>query len=173
MHFQTSNRIFVLVFFAFVCVFTLQAQSVKELELQRKKTLQNLENTNKLLNETKKSQRSSLTKLTIISKNINERKVLIKNISTEIVKLDDQMGQLNNEKTILENKLVILKQDYAKLVQEAHINRSLYTKIMFVLSAESFDQSFRRLRYIQEYTNYRKRQVHEIEGVKIQIQHKK
>jgi murein hydrolase activator len=172
MQFQPTNRIFILIFLALVLVFSLQAQSVKDLELQRKQTLKNLETTNKLLNETKKSQRSSLTKLTIIGKNINERKVLIKNISTEIVQLDDQIGQLDQEKTKLEVKLSALKADYAKLVQEAHLNRSVYAKIMFILSAKSFDQSYRRLRYLQEYSDYRKQQVREIEGIKVEIQHK-
>jgi septal ring factor EnvC (AmiA/AmiB activator) len=172
MPFQTATRIIALFLFTLVFTCALQAQSVKELELQRKQTLRNLEATSKLLNETKKSQRSSLTKLTIISKNINDRKVLIKNIGTEIVKLDDQIGELDQEKTKLENQLSALKADYAKLVQEAHINRSVYAKIMFVLSAKSFDQSFRRLRYLQEYTDYRKQQVREIESVKVDIQHK-
>lgn len=145
------------------------AQSVKQLEAQRKKTLQLLESTNKMLNETKKSQRSSLNKLTIINKNINERKTLISNISKEINELDSEMQRLNQEKRMLENRLTILKRDYARLVQEAHINRSIYSKIMFVLSADNFDQSYRRLRYLQEYTDYRKDQVRKIEKVKTQI----
>jgi septal ring factor EnvC (AmiA/AmiB activator) len=169
---QLISRIVALFSLMLLVVFTLQAQSVKELELQRKQTLKNLEMTNKLLNETQKSKKSSLTKLTIISKNINERKVLIKNIGTEIGKLDNQIGVLNNEKTKLESQLTGLKNDYAKLVQEAHINRSVYAKIMFVLSSKSFDQSFRRLRYLQEYSEYRKQQVRVIEGVKVQIEHK-
>jgi len=146
-----------------------QAQSVKELENQRKQALKTLETTNKMLNETKKSQKSSLTKLTIINKNINERKSLIKNISTEIVALDSEVNRLNQEKRILENRLTTLKKDYARMVQQAHENRSVYAKIMFVLSAESFDQSYRRLRYLQEFQEYRKEQVRKIEGVKTQI----
>jgi septal ring factor EnvC (AmiA/AmiB activator) len=169
---QSTSQILAFVFLALFFAFPIQAQTVKELELQRKQTLKNLETTNILLNQTKKSQRSSLNKLTIISKNINERKMLIKNMSFEIGKLDDQIVQLDHEKTKLETNLKKLKANYAKLVQESHINRSLSAKIMFVLSAESFDQSYRRLRYLQEYSEYRKEQVREIEGVKVQIQHK-
>jgi len=169
---QSTSRILAFVFLALFFAFPIQAQTVKELELQRKQTLKNLETTNILLNQTKKSQRSSLNKLTIISKNINERKMLIKNMSFEIGKLDNQIVQLDHEKTKLETNLKKLKANYAKLVQESHINRSLSAKIMFVLSAESFDQSYRRLRYLQEYSEYRKEQVREIEGVKVQIQHK-
>jgi septal ring factor EnvC (AmiA/AmiB activator) len=122
-----------------------------------------------MLNETKKSQRSSLNKLTIINKNIVERKTLINNIGKEINELDGEMQRLNQEKRLLENRLSTLKRDYARLVQEAHLNRSVYTKIMFVLSANSFDQSYRRLRYLQEYSDYRKQQVRKIENVKTQI----
>lgn len=172
MRFQPKFNLLVVVLTLTTIVSSLYGQTVKELETQRKQTLQKLETTNKILNETKKSQRSSINKLTIISKNIKERKTLIKNIGTEIGQLDNQMQQLNREKTRLENELAKLKRDYAKLVQEAHVNRSMYTKIMFVLSAESFDQSLRRLRYLQEYSEYRKEQVHKIENVKTEIVHK-
>jgi len=172
MRFPIHFRSFIMVFALMSVIFSTQAQTVKELEAQRKQTLQRLETTNKMLNETKSSQRSSLTKLTIISKNITERKVLIKNISSEIGQLDVQIVKLDEEKSMLENKLQLLKSDYAKLVEEAHINQTVYDKIMFVLSAKSFDQSYRRLRYLQEYSDYRKDQVHEIEKVKVEIAHK-
>lgn len=172
MRFQNHFRIFVVLFSMMTVVFSIQSQTVKELEIQRKQTLQRLETTNKMLNETKNSKRSSLNKLTIIKKNITERKVLIQNISSEIGQLDTQIVHLDQEKTTLENKLQILKTDYAKLVQEAHINQNLYSKIMFVLSAKTFDQSYRRLRYLQEYSDYRKEQVHEIEKIKTEIIHK-
>ena len=168
MVFRTVQK-FIVVAILSVMVCTLQAQSVKELEKQRNKTLQLLESTSKMLNETKKSQRSSLNKLTIINKNIVERKTLINNIGKEINELDGEVQRLNQEKRLLENRLSTLKRDYARLVQEAHLNRSVYTKIMFVLSANSFDQSYRRLRYLQEYSDYRKQQVKKIENVKTQI----
>ena len=165
-------RIIILVFSLMTIVSSVSSQSVKELEAQRKQTLQRLETTNKMLNETKSSKRSSLNKLTIIKKNITERKVLIKNISTEIGQLDTEIVHLDQEKSKLETRLESLKSDYARLVQEAYINKNLYAKIMFVLSAKTFDQSYRRLRYLQEYSDYRKSQVYEIEKVKVEIVHK-
>jgi len=172
MHFQNQMRIFVMVITLMTIVFSIQSQSVKDLEAQRKQTLQRIETTNKMLDETKSSKLSSLNKLTMIKKNIIDRKVLIKNISTEIEQLDAQIAELDQQKKVLEAQLQTLKLDYAKLVQEAHINQNLYAKIMFVLSAKSFDQSYRRLRYLQEFSDYRKDQVHEIEIVKVQINHK-
>ncbi|MDD3321815.1 MAG: peptidoglycan DD-metalloendopeptidase family protein [Paludibacter sp.] len=169
MRFQSILRVFFLIISFSIATSSVQAQSVKDLESQRKQTLQKLATTNKLLNETNKSKRNSLNKLTILTKNIKDRKVLINTISTEINQLDVEMQTLQNERRQLENRLESLKTDYAKLVQEAHTNRSTQAKIMFILSAKSFDQSYRRLRYLQEYTNYRKQQVLEIQKVTAEI----
>jgi septal ring factor EnvC (AmiA/AmiB activator) len=162
------NRIFVILIFL-SCASILSSQSVKDLENQRKKALQQLETMNKMLNETNKSKRSSLNKITLLNKNIAERKKLINNITAEIQKLDSEVLKLSAEKKELETKLSILKKDYAHLVQESYINKSSYKQLMFVLSAESFDQSYRRLRYISEYSNYRIQQVNKIQKVTTDI----
>ncbi|MEA4975325.1 MAG: peptidoglycan DD-metalloendopeptidase family protein [Paludibacter sp.] len=144
-------------------------QSIKELEEQRRNALKRLETTSKVLSETKKTQRSSLNKLNIINKNINERKSLINHINKEISTLDTEINKLNSETRKLERELETYKADYANMVREAYINRSVYSKILFVLSAETFDQSFRRLRYMQEYSEYRKEQMRKIENTKLEI----
>ena len=147
-------------------------QSIKELEEQRRNALKRLETTSKVLSETKKTQRSSLNKLNIINKNINERKSLINHINKEISTLDTEINKLNSETRKLERELETYKADYANMVREAYINRSVYSKILFVLSAETFDQSFRRLRYMQEYSEYRKEQMRKLENTKFEIANK-
>ncbi len=153
-------------------IFLASSQTVKELESQRKDVLQNLETMNKMLNETKKNQKSSLNKLGILNKNIKVRENLINNINTEINKLDRQVNQLGYEKNKLENRLSKLKKDYARLIQESYYNRNKYTKLMFILSAESFEQSYRRMRYLQEYAGFRKQQAIQIQKVTTEISNK-
>ena len=168
MYFNSSIRIFV-VNLLLLSTILLSAQSVSELEIQRKQTLKRLETTSKMLSATKKSKSNSLIKLSLINKNIKERKTLISSITGEIGALNHEISKLDREKMALENNLKNLKADYAKLVQDASINRSVYNKFMFVLSAQSFDQSLRRFRYIQEYSDYRERQVHDIENITQQL----
>ena len=144
-------------------------QTIKELEEQRKNALKRLETTSKVLSETKKTQQTSLNKLNIINRSINERKSLINNINKEISALDNEIRKLNNEMRKLERELETYKADYANMVREAYIYRSVYSKILFLLSAETFDQSFRRLRYMQEYTAYRKDQMRKIEETQLEI----
>lgn len=157
-------HIMILPFFLLTVV-SASGQTVKQLENERKATLKKMEATNKMLNETQKSQKSSLNKLNLLSANIRERKSLINTINREVNKLDDEIKSLNTQQRELEERLEIVKADYARLVQESYINRNVYNKLMFVLSAESFNQSLRRLRYLQEYSSYRKEQAKEIERI--------
>lgn len=150
----------------------LQAQTVKQLENERKQTLQKMETTNKMLNETKKSQQSTMNKLNILNNNINERKTLITNINKEVNELNSEIETLSKEQKELGKRLEALKTDYARLIQEAHINRNSYNKIIFIFSADNFDQAYRRTRYLGEYSSYRKQQAEEIQRVTKEIEEK-
>ena len=63
MQFQSILRLFILIVSISIATVSTKAQSVKELESQRKQTLQKLETTNKLLNETNKSKRNYVRQL--------------------------------------------------------------------------------------------------------------
>lgn len=151
---------------------TLTGQTVEELERRRKEALKQLETTGKILNETRKDQRNTLNKLNVLNRNIKQRNTLINTIAREITVLEHEMGKLTDETRKMERELRQLKADYAYTVRETHINRSIYSRIMFVLSADNFDQSFRRMRYLQEFANYRKHQAAEIERTKAELDQK-
>lgn len=148
---------------------SVSGQSVKELEKQRKATLKQLETTGKMLNETKKNEKVSLNKLNILSRSISERKKLIKDINSEIVALDNELVLLQQQQSDLEKQLQQLKADYAILVQETHYSQNKYGELMFLLSADSFNQMYRRLRYLREFADYRKQQAIQIEAVQADI----
>lgn len=148
------------------------AQSVEELERRRKEALRQLETTGKILNETRKDQRTTLNKLTLLNRNIQERNKLITTIEKEIGALEREAATLSAETRKMERQLTQLKNEYAHTVRETYINRSIYSKIMFVLSSDNFDQSFRRMRYLQEFANYRKHQAAEIERTKAELEQK-
>lgn len=148
------------------------AQTIKELEAQRKEAMKRLETTNKVLNETKKTQKSSLNRLNIIKRSISQRQNLINSIDREINALNREIANLNREKNRLEQQLEQHKADYAHMVRESFINRSTYSRMLFLLSAETFNQSYRRLRYMQELSNYRKDQIRKIEETQKEIEEK-
>jgi septal ring factor EnvC (AmiA/AmiB activator) len=45
------------------------------------------------------------------------------------------------------------------MIYYAQKNRNAYSRMMFIFSAESFNQAYRRLKYFQQYSEYRRHQV--------------
>jgi septal ring factor EnvC (AmiA/AmiB activator) len=75
------------------------------------------------------------------------------------------MLKLNLEKSALKEQIARLKADYAELVRKTQTNQDFYSKLMFVMSGKTFNQTLRRLRYLQEYSTYRKQQTVKIQEV--------
>ena len=162
------------IFFLCLCCLAgnVSAQSVKELEKQRKQTLQQLENTSKMIKQTKQNEKATLNKLNLLNKDIKTRKALISNINQEITALDIEMQVLSSEKQTLQTELEKLQNDYADLIRKTHYTSMQCSPLLFILAADNFDQMVRRIRYMQEFATYRKRQVTEIKAKQQEIDNK-
>lgn len=145
------------------------AQSVKELQKQQRELQQQLEETSKMLKQTKQNETATVNKLNLLNNDIQTRKKLIRNIQSEINGLNGEMGQLRAKRTELQQQLEDCKEDYARLVRETHYADIQQSPFLFLLSAESFQQLVRRIRYMQEFATYRKEQVRQIEQLQADI----
>ena len=166
MHIKRQFIIFLLLASALSPLFP---QTIQELQDQKVKLQEELKMTNNLLLETKKSASSSETKLSILRQTIASRKVLIGNLSLQINVLDKNMDTLQVEKARLSQRLAQLRADYARLLQEAQIRKNTYSPLLFLFSSESISQAYRRLRYLQESSSYRKKQALEIIAIQQKI----
>ncbi len=149
---------------------SIQGQSLKELQAQQKKYAQEIENTGKMLQQTKQNEKATENKLNLINQDIRTRKKLINSISQELVALDAEQNRLQGEQYRLEAELDSLKRDYAHLVQLTHYADLQQSPLLFLLSAKDFNQLVRRLRYMREFAAYRQEQVARIESIKADIQ---
>ncbi|MHB9055520.1 MAG: murein hydrolase activator EnvC family protein [Paludibacteraceae bacterium] len=170
-----KNRIlylFTVISLMFCFTASIEAQTIEALKKQRKEIQERIIETNKQLKETQKNEKASKKKLLALQKNLNDRRNLIKNYNTEINVLDRKINNLTNERIELEKQLEKLKGDYVRLIRKTQANMHSYSKLMFLLSAKDFDQTLRRVRYLREFTDYKKDQVKQIEEVKIKIANK-
>ena len=85
------------------------SQSIAELEARKKQALENLAQTNKLLNETQKSKQGSVNKINLIKRNINDRKTVINSLNGQISVMEKSIEELRTEKQQLETRLHYLK----------------------------------------------------------------
>jgi septal ring factor EnvC (AmiA/AmiB activator) len=140
----------------------LYSQTKEELENKKTKTEENLKISNQLLQQTEKTKTAGLNKLLIIKKRISLREQLINEINDQIKFLDSEITRRNNDIIKLENELKLLKDEYARMIYFAYKNRNSYDRLIFILAAEDFNQAYRRMKYFQQYTQYRKKQAEKI-----------
>ena len=145
------------------------AQSVKDLQKQQARLKKEIENTNNLLKQTTKSKTATVNKLELLNKNIQTQKRLIKNLDNEISALDKEMNALSTKRSELETEQQQLRRDYARLCRESHYAQMQQSPLLFLLSSDSFQQLSRRIRYMQEFGQYRRQQVAKIEGIQVEI----
>lgn len=150
----------------------LLGQSKSDLQQKKKELQKEILLTNKLLDETAQNKKSSLNQLVQLNKKIEARSELISTMNQEINLIDLDIAKNQKVLDSLSNTLKILKDEYAKLLQSAYKNRSAYDQMMFVFSAESFNQAYKRLKYLQQFTTYRKNQVEKIENTQVEINNK-
>ena len=149
------------------------SSKVKQLENQRKKALEEIEMTNQLLNETKKTARSSLNRLNLISNQILSRKKVISILNQEIGGIDTQINKMRREVNRLEQELKVKQKNYGKSAEGMYKRRKSQDKLLFILSADNFAQSLRRMRYLREFADWQKRQAAEIVVKQREIEEKR
>lgn len=135
---------------------------VKELERQRKEALSEIAETDKLLKETTITAKNSLKRLNLLSNQLLNRKKVLSILSQEVTAIDNQIENARREIATLEKNLDIKKVNYGKAIQGLHRHRTSQDKLLFILSADNFSQSVRRMRYLREYGNWQKKQAAEI-----------
>ncbi len=147
----------------FVAV-NVHAQSSDELKRRRDKYNEELEKLNREYEQTANDKRSTLKQLSLLKAQINLREEKINTINSEVRLLDNQISESNNTVHSLQNQLDQLRKEYAAMILFAYRNQSSYNKLMFIFAAKDFNQSYKRLKYLQQFGAYRERQAQYIMG---------
>src|SRR3546814_10525942 len=90
---------------------------------------------------------------------IRSRQKLINNINSQINVLDNEIYGNQRQIRSLREKLEELQAEYASMVIFAFRNQNSYSKLMFIFAAKDFQQAFRRMRYLQDIGEYRRKQA--------------
>ncbi len=148
-----------MILFIALSTLSVQAQSKSKLNSQVKQLEKEISYTNSLIQETRKSKDVSVIQIKLLNQQIKKQEKLIKKIHQEIQHVDQSI----NDKQLLinqkESELDALKNEYAKMIIYAKKNMNTYDRMMFVFASKDFNQAFKRLKYFEQYSQYRKKQV--------------
>ncbi len=159
-------------FFSFTIAFA-QTQKKKDLENKKQELQNEIDYQNKLLDEVKKNKNRSMVQLAILNNKIARQQELINTIGREIDMIESSIAEAKENIRLKETELKILKQDYAKIIFASYKNRDSYSRLMFLFASQDFNQALQRIKYMEYYTDARKKQAGLIEDTQRQLQTKK
>jgi len=149
----------------FIMVFVAFGQSNKQinaLENKRKELLEKIEVTNKLLKDAKLSEKKSTREINLLLEQLRIRRELIQALDDEIGNLNNGINEKEEEIKTQSAKLKTKQKQYAQSISSMSFRNKSEDKLMFILSAEDLSQTYRRIRYLREYSLSRHQQGKEI-----------
>lgn len=166
----------VLLFFS-ICLwlpaYSQSGKKIKDLESQRGQLQEQIKQSESLLLSTKKDVKSQLDDLALINSQIAERRRFIETIEKDVRTLDGEIVSLEKQMKKLQSELKDKQRKYESSVCYMRKNRTIEEKLMFIFSAQTLNQAYRRLRYVNEYATYQRAQGEQVKQKQEQITAKK
>lgn len=148
----------VFVLLLFISVDMHAQTSISTLKKRKEQNAKDIAYTNTLLKNTLKTKSVSLGQLNLLNQRIKARQALLKSIENEISYMGSQIDKTNKEVKTLESELLKLKDQYAKVILYAYKQKNSYEKLMFLLSSKDFNQAYKRYKYLQQFSEYSRKQ---------------
>lgn len=161
------------VFLLLAAIPAMTAQNVDDLRKDKAQAETRMRKTNRALQINLKNARSILNELDLINAEIRDQNKLIRKLTNEIKDLNRKQRETNDSIYLLQKELNAKKESYAKAIRNMGHRRNDYDALMFIFSAKTFNQSYRRMRYLKEYSRWRKNQADGIKAHQQELKQKK
>lgn len=142
-----------------------QASSRKDLENQKQAIQKELKQINSLLVINNKKKEVAFSDIENLTLKIQRQQEIVKLTNRQINILNDEISQNQKTKANLEKDLEEIKLAYKQMIIRSYKARSGKNKLMFILSAETFFQAFKRTQYIKQYASHRRNQAKKIVSI--------
>ncbi|MBG6236554.1 septal ring factor EnvC (AmiA/AmiB activator) [Pedobacter sp. CAN_A7] len=167
-------KLYRLLFFLFLMTFAVQGFSQNSAQLKRKKEAiqREIELLQRNLKKAANAKKLTLSEIRALNTKIDLMQSKITVINSEMKNLDNQIHENSNTVRSLKEQLAHLKKEYAGMIRFAQRNKNAYDKMMFVFAAQDFNQAYKRIKYMQQFGQYRKKQAAYIQGTEKNLNYK-
>lgn len=136
-----------------------------QLEKEKIENLRKIAEAEKILTETQSEKKVNVGQLQALNQQIKARESLISGLTEEIRLLDGEIEVLSIVVNALQRDLKDLKNEYAEMIYASYKANSGFNILTFLFSAETFNQLYMRLKYLEQYSDAREVQVEQIQVV--------
>ncbi len=157
--FLKNIKLLVLCFIACLSFGQLLAQGVEELEEKKLKLESEIEYNSRILSEVREEKKESLGELSVLKEQLKKRETLISTLSEEVEEITENINQIETDIDSIKIVQTDLREQYAKMIRHAYKSNTNYNSLLFLLSAESFNDAYKRMKYIKYYNDDKKRKV--------------
>ncbi len=148
----------IFVTFFILLVHLSNGQNLQDLNRQKDALLENIANTNRLISEYQGKQSTELLQITLLDKKISDRQSLIALYKKEVLYSENKLSKLNGQLDSLQKEIQSIKEEYARIIYHLSVNKFYKNDIAYIMGASSFNESYRRFLFLQQYNDYRRKQ---------------
>ncbi len=146
--------------------------SIKGLQNQRAAVQKKIRQQEQALKANKADVSRRLKDLMVINSEISQQQRSIDDITRDITHLDGNIQLLTSQLAMLERQLDECRQRYVRSVRYMARHHTVQDRLMFVFSAQSLTQMYRRMRFARQYATYQRAQGEMLQDKQQQVSHK-
>lgn len=150
-----------------------QKTSAKSIKQQQKAAKQEIKKTNKKIKDNTAETARSLNRLNLIEAEMVSQKKTIDSIAGELAAVNKKLALVEDSISSNERDLARLKDNYLRAVRSVRARSSSMDRLLFIFSAETFHQAYRRMRYLQQFSEWRGKQAVKINETQGRLQMQK
>ena len=167
------KNIFLLILFISFNGFVFGQNKKTDLQAQNKALKNEINKLNIELQKNKKEKNNVIVQYKVLEKKIYSRKKIISNINYQLHILEDEIYKTQLDINKLKREMTSLVKEYQEVLVKSYKNKTLQNKVSFIFSSKSLTQAYRRVKYLEKYTEYQNKQADEILLKKKEIEKEK
>ncbi len=144
--------------FSLLLVGNVHAQTSDKLKKEQERLEKNIASTQSLLEKSQTKTKASLNDLRVIQNQIEYRERLLKNYDNQIRGAELTVQQKEKQIVELREKVKQLKAQYKKLLIYAYKHRNKYGKLMYIFTADSYNEARKRNGYLRRLSDVQLKQ---------------
>ena len=148
-------------------------KEIKGLQQENQRIKQEIKQHEAEFQEKQRDVDDRLKRIITLDTEIGQHQRDIDHITHDIEGIDDNIGILKSQLNNLEKQLAERRTRFIRSMRYMARHRSIQDKLMFIFSAKSLSQMYRRLRFVREYAAYQRAQGERIQQQQRQVDEKR
>lgn len=147
-----------------------QKLTVQQLNQQKEDAQARLANTKVLIEQANRDKAVSTQKLELLNSQLQSQNDLIATLEAQVELATHKVSYTQEQIHVLQNSIQELKEQYAQFLRAIQFKRKKEHILITILASRDMAQLYRRLRFLREYSDFRRAQYDTIQAKELKLQ---